>query len=336
MRSIGLLWIRNDRSGIHDLDKLPGAGDNMNSFDNFPLESPQSIGIIGRRDGMEQRKVWKRGIAAAVLAILIFMAARFLCSKELEITFYSLSSPKISGEGSIRVVLLSDLHNEEFGVDNRDLAEEIQRLKPDLIAMAGDMVNKQEEDTSVILSLCSQLIEIAPIYYGLGNHEGTMMYNHGQRVDHDLEALGVTVLINQSVPLSVKGNTFLIGSVSTTPRLFPEFSASFMEEFEKEEAFKLLIAHVPSLFYEVLADADVDLSVSGHFHGGQVVLPVLGGLYSVDCGLFPKYWGGMYELEKGSLVVSRGLGNGKPVPRINNRPEIAVIDIFGEEGGYGL
>lgn len=96
---------------------------------------------------------------------------------------------------------------------------------------------------------------------------------------------------------------------------------------------KILIAHFPDLFYEKLADVNVDLAVAGHYHGGQVQLPLVGGVYSVDNGLFPQYCNGMFSLTNGHLFVTRGLGNSHRSPRINNRPEIAVIDINARKDG---
>ena len=71
-----------------------------------------------------------------------------------------------------------------------------------------------------------------------------------------------------------------------------------------------------------------DLGLAGHTHGGIVRLPKLGALYSAEEGLFPEYGGGVYTLDnKATLIVSRGLGDSGKWPRINNVPELSVIDI---------
>ena len=106
-----------------------------------------------------------------------------------------------------------------------------------------------------------------------------------------------------------------------------------MAEFEQKDTLKILIAHCPDLFYEKMAEVNVDLSVAGHFHGGQVRLPVVGGLYAIGHGFFPKYCDGMFTLANGHLFVTRGLGNSHTLPRINNRPEIAVIDVNARKDG---
>ena len=131
--------------------------------------------------------------------------------------------------------------------------------------------------------------------------------------------------------MTIHKTPFLIGGLTTAVEGYEEYGAAFFEEYEKSDAFKLLISHYPSLYYEALADAAVDLGICGHYHGGQFRLPVIGGLYHGDTGLFPKYNGGMYQIDNGTIFVSRGMGGHNGLPRINNRPELAVIDINGRQ-----
>lgn len=262
-----------------------------------------------------------------LLTGILFICAGVLFSQRIEVTFHHIYSEKMKNEATVRLVVLADLHNKEFGEKNKDLIELVEALKPDAIIMAGDMVDKNREDTSVVTNLCKNLLNIAPIYYGLGNHEGTMIYENGIRLDHLLRDEGVMVLINEAVETEIKGEKFLIGSVGTAPDGYEKYAASFMKEFEKYDGFKLLISHMPSLYYDKLKYAQIDLGICGHFHGGQIRIPFLGGLYSLEYGLFPQYCAGMYELEYGKIFVSRGLGSSHKLPRINNRPEVAVIDI---------
>ena len=295
----------------------------------------------------EEKKKGKKGGAAKwvalgiVLLILVATAALGLSyenktglfSQKLETSFFHLYSPKVPTGKTIRLVTLSDLHNKEFGADNIDLVKRVQKLEPDLILIAGDMVNKNEDRTDVAVTLCRQLVEIAPVYYGIGNHEGNMMYVNGLRVDGLLREVGAKVLINQSEDIVVQDTAVSVGSVSTSVLDYDEYSAPFVAEFEQKDTLKILVAHCPDLFYEKMADVNVDLSVAGHFHGGQVRLPVVGGLYAIGHGFLPKYCDGMFTLTGGHLFVTRGLGNSHSFPRINNRPEIAVIDINARKDG---
>lgn len=278
------------------------------------------------------------GVAVILLILVLWLGISYAkkigpFSEELETDFFHFGTEKVTSNETIRLVVLSDLHNAEFGENNIELVEKIRKLSPDLILMAGDMVDKNSSNTDIVVSLCKQLVEIAPIYYGLGNHEGTMMYVNGLRVDGLLRDVGVTVLVNQSADVTIKNTAISIGSVATGINNFDEYSVPFMEEFEQKDTLKILIAHFPDLFYERLADVKVDLAISGHYHGGQVQIPFLGGLYSADHGLFPQYCNGMFSLTNAKLFVTRGLGNSHKFPRINNRPEIAVIDVNSRKDG---
>lgn len=299
------------------------------------------------KQGASREKRKKKGgaskwVALGLLAVVLTAVAALglsyenetgIFSQKLETSFFHLYSDKVPMGKNLRLVVLSDLHNKEFGEKNIELVERVKRLSPDLILLAGDMVNKSEDRTDVAVDLCSQLAEIAPVYYGIGNHEGNMMYVNGLRIDGQLREVGAKVLINQSEDIVVQDTAVSIGSVSTSVLDYDEYSAPFVAEFEQKDTLKILIAHCPDLFYEKMADVNVDLSVAGHFHGGQVRLPIVGGVYAIGHGFFPKYCNGMFTLANGKLFVTRGLGNSHKIPRINNRPEIAVIDVNARKDG---
>lgn len=110
----------------------------------------------------------------------------------------------------------------------------------------------------------------------------------------------------------------------------PEDVKNFLMDFQDTDRLKIMMAHRPDSF--IFGDAasvwDVDLVVSGHDHGGQVVVPFAGGVFGGDQGYFPKYVHGMYEKDRLHLFVSSGLGSAnEPLPRVNNLPEVAVVEI---------
>ena len=91
-----------------------------------------------------------------------------------------------------------------------------------------------------------------------------------------------------------------------------------------------MLSHRPDSFVFGAASAtwDVDLVISGHLHGGQVVLPLLGGVFGGDQGLFPRYVHGIYEKDRLTLAVTSGLGSQpERLPRFNNPPEVMVLDL---------
>ena len=319
---------------------LPGAQPQAQPAPQAQPDGPKAKKDASRHDA-PRRGGWKWVLLTIVLLIALaagwtayaWKAKAWPFSEQLQTSFFHLYSEKVNTAQTIRLVVLSDLHNSEFGAYNSELVDKVRRLSPDVILIAGDMVNKNDPNTDVAVTLCAQLQQIAPVYYGIGNHEGNMIYTSGIRIDDLLREQGVTVLINESVDTTVKGMEMSIGSVSTSVLDYDQYSAPFVEAFEQKTDFKLLIAHCPDLFYEKMADVNVDLAVAGHFHGGQVQVPLLGGLYAIGQGFFPKYCNGMFTLTNGHLFVTRGLGNSHEFPRINNRPEIAVIDVNSRKDG---
>ena len=95
------------------------------------------------------------------------------------------------------------------------------------------------------------------------------------------------------------------------------------------DGFTLLLSHRPELF-DTYVDQDVDLVLSGHAHGGQFRLPFIGGLVAPNQGLFPEYDAGIYTEGNTNMLVSRGVGNSILPFRINNRPEVILIELQAE------
>ena len=272
---------------------------------------------------------WVAGAICAVCAvILVMILVKQFDQSRIDPSFYQLSSNQVTG--SVRIVALSDLHNREFGDQNSDLVDKVKSLQPDIIAILGDMtISDGKYDYSVILSLCEKLKEIAPVYYGWGNHEYRDMLVEGNyTLKSALEKLGVHLVNNTLVQAEVKGNIFSIGGICTTPEYFYDNADAFLQKYEKEaKGFKLLFSHRPSVFERVMEPYPVDLALCGDTHGGQIILPLLGGLYTPDEGLFPDVTYGKYQMSGSTVIVSRGLGSSSWVPRFGNPPEIAVVDI---------
>ena len=161
----------------------------------------------------------------------------------------------------------------------------------------------------------------------------------GQTVTEELEAAGAVVLDKEYVDVEVDGIQIRLGGMydyafglngNNDASSAPDDTRSFLEDFQNTDRLKIMLAHRPDSF--IFGDAskvwDVDLVISGHNHGGQVVLPFLGGLYGGDQGFFPEYVHGMYEKDNFQMLVTSGLGSDRQkLPRFNNPPEIAVLEI---------
>ena len=244
--------------------------------------------------------------------------------------FYQLSSRKLTH--SIRIVFLSDVHLREYGADNADLVADIQNLAPDLILLGGDLVNDHVDSYDNMLSLCRQLTQIAPVCGVLGNHEDVKVYLQGDsELVSRFEETGVQILRNSEGRYTLYGNTISILGIEGQPQDFDKYGAKeFMDEAEQNDDYDLRICmtHIPTYFPDILENYSFELGLAGHTHGGIVRLPKIGPLYTAEEGFLPTYAGGTYTLaNNATLIVSRGLGDSSQWPRINNVPELSVIDI---------
>lgn len=259
----------------------------------------------------------------------------YLSATKLIVNNYTI---KADVSSSIRIVHLTDLHNHEFGRDNNRLIEKVAEQSPDLIFMTGDMLNQDEADTDTVCTLISGLSDIAPVYYGYGNHENDWEYGTGDELRSLLEDAGATVLDVEYTEVTVNGQELRIGGMyayyrqphmTVTDGEAKQLQLDFADDFENTEKVKLLLCHIPTAWLDwgYIDKYPVDVVFSGHYHGGQVRIPFVGGLYAPYAGMFPEYTKGVFEGESATCVLSAGLGKGATVPRINNLPEITVVDL---------
>lgn len=254
----------------------------------------------------------------------------YYCRTHFDVNFYQYESMHVSSD--VRIAVISDVHMREYGEDNADLIAAVKSLHPDLIISAGDLVTYGVANYDSMLSLCSQLAEIAPFYGIMGNHEDEKTYlEKDEEMREKFASTGMKLLINSGETLRIKNSTIELIGVSGGTEGFDLYGGKdFMEKLpENTGALRICVAHVPTLFKERLEKYDFDLGIAGHTHGGIVRLPVVGGLYSAEEGFLPDLDSGLFELENdATLFVSRGLGDStKLPPRFNNTPELAVIDV---------
>lgn len=280
--------------------------------------------------------------AVVFLAAFVLLAAAAMydvhrSNHTLTATKYELMSDKLTAP--VRIVHLTDLHNSEFGEGNRALIDLVNMQEPDLILMTGDMLNGREARTDIAEDLIRSLAEIAPVYASYGNHEVTHESEFGFSIARKYIDAGAVFLERKYEDIVVNGQHLRLGGIygfCLSERYLKWGEAKmrelvFLEEFEDTEAYTVLMAHLPTCWIQNdnLDAWDVDCVLAGHEHGGQIRLPFVGGLYAPDRGFFPGQACGIYTSSDGEkvMVLSRGLGSSSRIPRINNVPEVVVIDL---------
>ena len=283
---------------------------------------------------MDKRKR-KRWIVLAALCALLACLIPYLLWANAALTVSHVELDLLPGEGSFTIAQVSDLHNAEFGGGNRELLAILEEAEPDLIAITGDLIDSRRTDPAPALAFLEGAVELAPVCYVTGNHE-FRVYDAYQDLKSQMEELGVIVLENESmvleeVPLRVIGlddPSFGVRSdPSATPEQILQGALTVLAPQAGEEDLRtVLLAHRPE-YVELYAQHGADLVLSGHAHGGQVRLPGVGGLYAPGQGFLPAYTSGLYQIGETSLVVSRGLGNSLFPLRVNNRPEVVLVEL---------
>ena len=269
------------------------------------------------------------------ITVLVLLIWALIFNKAVEVTPVSLAFAELPSEFSgYRIAHVSDLHNTEFGKENKRLLKKLREANPDIIAITGDILDSRRTDTAVALAFLEEALKIAPCYYVTGNHEGRIMAEYYD-FKAEMKDLGVTVLENQKIQLT-KGDQSITLMGIDDPNVCndgvrgdPEVvaAARIRKLRSDEDGFTILLSHRPDLF-PAYVSGGADLVLSGHVHGGQFRIPFIGGLYAPSQGFFPEYDYGLFSDEGTLMYVSRGLGNSVFPIRFHNRPEVVVITML--------
>ena len=259
-----------------------------------------------------------------------------------KVTHYDIKSDKLNKLNHERkIVFLSDLHNNRYGKNNEKLFDAVKEQNPDLILVGGDMlVGKANIPSKVAEDFVSKLMEICPVYYANGNHEqrmkvypetfGTAFQEYKDR----LIKSGVTFVENENVDFNWDGCQVKIHGLEIPVKYYKKFCKQTLpvdvvrEQIGEPElnCYNILLAHNPT-YVSTYLEWGADLILSGHFHGGVVRIPKLGGIITPQWHMFPKYYGELTKENEKYVVVSKGLGAHTLKIRFLNPAEIVVLHI---------
>lgn len=284
---------------------------------------------------MSKRSSQRSCLVPLVIFFLLLALLGYGFSEALRTVVYTIPTTKVTSP--VRLVLLTDLHSCYYGEKQEKLLSAIDKAKPDLVCLVGDIFDDEASHQGTI-DLLDGLADRYPCFYVTGNHE------HWSEEVWVLKALmisyGVTVLAGDAVSFSTDdGQTLLLTGIDDPTGFYDKGTSgvpepdswlgqlAMVEEAAKDSPdFTLLLSHRPEKVAEYTA-SPFDLVLAGHAHGGQVRIPFLvNGLFAPNQGYFPDYAGGLYALDDTTMIVSRGLCKNE-MPRVFNRPEVVVVDI---------
>ena len=268
---------------------------------------------------LKRKKGTLRFILPPVLAAAVLSGAFILWDNlSVQTTVYHIYDEMLPrGFEDYKIAQISDLHNAKFGGDNTALVEILEKQRPDAIVFTGDLVDSRHTDLNKAVTFAERAAKIAPCYYVTGNHEARLAPRLYEELEQKLSNSGVTILRGRAETLVSKGDTLKLIGVDDP-------------DFAEDSMFGLSEGIVSAEIQNAGAGGEYTILL-----GGQVRLPLIGGLIAPGQGLFPKYDSGVFEQGDTTMVVSRGVGNSILPVRLYNRPEvvIAVLHAQPKQGG---
>ena len=218
------------------------------------------------------------------------------------------------------ILHLTDLHSKEYGTGQKRLLELINSYKFDMVAITGDVVDKDNPQQRPALDLIRGLPK-KPVFFVPGNHEWWTNYE----IRAPLISEEVQILENANYKYSMGAEHIWITGVDDPFLKKHNLDLALLDI--NDNAPKLLLAHAPDIYPSAM-QAGIDLVMVGHTHGGQVRLPILGALFVPGQGIFPRLDYGFFSTGSSTLVINGGLGESTLPLRIHNRPEIVLITLY--------
>ncbi len=242
-------------------------------------------------------------------------------------------------------VVISDFHNNDYNVDVKAIMDAVSACDPKFVLLAGDMITARHgKDNSRGYEFVEEISSRYKTYYSLGNHEhrlrlphykyGDMHERHMERIEKIKESKELFYLDNASedyiyngVPVHITGLTIDAVYYDKNYVRTPDSVDVASTVGERKEGFNILLAHNPK-YYPSYVKWGAELVFAGHYHGGIMRLPILGGVISPELKFFPDYDYGDYEKDGVHMIVSSGLGAHTLPFRFFNRVEIVKVNLI--------
>jgi predicted MPP superfamily phosphohydrolase len=274
----------------------------------------------------------------AVVAIALLIAIAYFIAQpndnSVTVTRSNIKTSKIPRSfNNFKILQISDFHGKDFGSKQQYLVKLVRNCKPDIIAITGDLIDRDNYDDKASMELVDAAVKIAPVYYVTGNHE----WQSGKYLSSlkpKLESAGVVVLSDANFKIKRGDEEISIAGIDDVTRTDWDETKELSVVSDVTKAlkgisakdFKILLAHRPEMI-KVYAESNTDLVLSGHTHGGQVQVPFIGAIFAPDQGFFPKYASGEYKIKDSVLIISKGIGNSTIPLRMLCEPEFVLVTL---------
>ena len=223
------------------------------------------------------------------------------------------------------IVQLTDIHLRPFTRPNFVMRSIVManQLQPDLIVLTGDYIWRSHEAVYEVASLLGRLNARYGVYSVMGNHDYWLDI---RALRFAFEASRLPVLINKGLAIGVGKAVLYLAGMDDGWSGQPDLKLAL--DHAPTGAPIILLLHEPDLADETCQDIRVSLQLSGHTHGGQVLVPGKSPIFHPHLG--KKYPHGLYKVKDLWLYTNRGLGVISVPLRINCPPEITQLTLIPE------
>jgi len=224
---------------------------------------------------------------------------------------------------SLRVVQLTDIHAGIYMTreEMRRYARQAMALEPDLLVLTGDFIS----NSMAFLPACvEEMARVRPrdgTFATLGNHEH--LWGSPKEVQACFEKHGIPLLNNAHTVIQGAQGPFAVAGIDDLQWGHPDLEAALLGLDPRIPT--LLLSHRPEIFPEA-ASRGIPLTLSGHYHGGQIKLRLPGGDLSM-AHIRTPYPEGLYRINSSHLYVSRGIGTTFTPVRLNAPPEVTLFQL---------
>lgn len=272
------------------------------------------------------RKIIKILLVIFIILLAIILYARYVGTMGFITKEYKVKDKDIPEDfDGIKIVHFSDLHYKRAINTEKieSIIDEINLINPDIVVFTGDLVDRDtplsKKDYNTLTNLLSKINSKYGKYAVMGNHD---YYKDSEKILDIFEGSNFKYLENSyDIIYSKNKEKIFIGGLGNVSYKLDDLSKLMdTEELKDEDMYKIILVHEPDITDKIVKDYSVNLILAGHSHNGQILLPLIGPLYTPKNA--KKYYDNYYHLGDTELYISSGVGVSSINYRLFNPPSI--------------
>ncbi len=274
-------------------------------------------------------------IAAVAIVALIFIAYVVYDNSRVVNTEYVFESEKVGAAfDGYRICLITDFHNDS---NYKKVLKAVEKANPDIIVIAGDLINMDELDYNNAEELIKGLTLMGKVFYCYGNHEiasGMLLDKDAPPIEGVLKNSGVEFMNDRVYTIEKDGDK--LNLIGYGDDIYDDFSPFFTQKMEPRlkalsknldrSVPSVLIMHRPQ-YFDIVSEYPFDLVLSGHLHGGLINIDGIREYILKEHFNTAQYCKGTYFKNGKELVISGGLAREDKLFRVFNTPEIVTVEV---------